>query len=632
MTSNPRPTGIRSRLVSTAIFAALLITAGIGAAWRFGAFDGPMERGRKAYARGLWDETEQIARGILRAAPGELEARRLLARSLARSGRAGQAVPIYRGFSFEQLAGEDLLLLGQSLLEQGDKEHALDALESAVSVDPDDPEILLALMRFREENEQPIVAAELARRVAKLPDGGVVGWVELARLEEVLDSPAEALAAWDEALQLDPTLRKASITPDEAVIRAAKLELRLSRPDRALLRLGNRTDATAERLRSRAHLQLGQVGPAELALERAGGPNSSDPIAHEPSPYVGAAKCAECHDAVASAQRSSRHAKTFRLGTDLAGLELPAEPVPDPGIPEVRHRFLRGDDGRVRVETKAAGDATYLALVDFAFGSGDRGLTLVGRDHAGGGRELRLSHYADGELWDVTFGQAPRPRDEADLVGRSLTLDGVRRCVGCHVTHPGLGIDREGPEAQDGAIGCERCHGPGGNHVKAVELEFSELAIARPKAAVGPAIVGLCADCHKPKGEITREMPAVIRFQAATLAWSRCSTESFGKLDCVSCHDPHRNASTSKSHYESRCLTCHDPAGRVDPKDPRSPDPRMNRVACSVNPRTGCIECHMPADVTSIAHSSFTDHEIKIHRTAPTLPPPSHGKPDTDSE
>ena len=115
-----------------------------------------------------------------------------------------------------------------------------------------------------------------------------------------------------------------------------------------------------------------------------------------------------------------------------------------------------------------------------------------------------------------------------------------------------------GPEAADRAIGCEKCHGPGGNHLLAVAARFPDLAIARPSLASGARVVRICAQCHSPRGKpVEPDDPTSVRFQGTTLTWSRCYTESNDKLDCVTCHDPHRDASTSTAHYEAKCLSCH---------------------------------------------------------------------------
>ena len=192
-------------------------------------------------------------------------------------------------------------------------------------------------------------------------------------------------------------------------------------------------------------------------------------------------------------------------------------------------------------------------MLAYACGSGDRGLTAVGRDEAGQWCELRMSCYAGGLVRDVTTGhdhgagrivgvarQAPE-RGRAEAV-RRLPHDRAKGRAG-----------RRRRAAEDHGIRCERCHGPGGNHLKAVAAELVDLAIARPKLARGEPIVRLCGHCHSPRGRtVSASDPGLIRFQATTLTWSRCYTQSKDQLDCVTCHDPHRNAETSRVFSRSR--------------------------------------------------------------------------------
>ena len=327
-------------------------------------------------------------------------------------------------------------------------------------------------------------------------------------------------------------------------------------------------------------------------------------MAHEPAPYVGSARCAACHAANARRHRDSHHARTFWAGADLAGLPLPDRPLPDPGSAAVVHTLHR-ERGEIQVETQAEG-RTYQALLVYAFGSGDRGLTPVGRDEAGNWCELRMSRYADGPVWDVTTGHEARPATTSDWLGKTVSEDELRRCVGCHTTAPAARTDA-GAGTGDRGIGCERCHGPGGHHLKAVAAGLNDLAIARPRLARGEAIVRLCGQCHSPKGRtVSPTDPFSIRFQATTLTWSRCYTQSQDRLDCVTCHDPHRDVETSPGSYESKCLACHGAAAR----------PR-----CPVNPERGCIGCHMPTVRGAVPHSPFTDHHIRVHPAGPASRP-----------
>ena len=162
--------------------------------------------------------------------------------------------------------------------------------------------------------------------------------------------------------------------------------------------------------------------------------------------------------------------------------------------------------------------------------------------------------------------------------------------------------DRVGPEAADRGISCERCHGPGGNHVAAVELKLNEMFIFRPAADDAPAVIRLCGQCHAPADPSMADPdhPFSIKFQAMTLVKSRCFTESQGAFHCITCHNPHRDASKDASYYESKCLSCH------------SPSKHKGKTACPVNPERNCLACHMPEVKGTIPHSPFTDHNIRI--------------------
>ena len=81
-----------------------------------------------------------------------------------------------------------------------------------------------------------------------------------------------------------------------------------------------------------------------------------------------------------------------------------------------------------------SGDAVAIAVLAYAFGSGERGATLVGRDDRGRVREMRLSLYENQSVWDVTAGQTSPPSGNSDQLGHILTDDELRACFFCHTT------------------------------------------------------------------------------------------------------------------------------------------------------------------------------------------------------
>jgi tetratricopeptide (TPR) repeat protein len=620
-------------------------TALAGWAWWSRAGHPPdlLARARAAYDREDWEAANELARQHLKVARADRDGLRLLARASIRLGSDTAALSTYARLPATDMQVEDLCLLGGSLTREGKRTSAMKVWEDARSRDPGHAETLFELTRAYLAADRLDDAARAAADLAVRP-----GWESRAeallgaiRLER--NDPAGAVEDWRRALgRPRPTVRAGGV-PAPIVPRTefARALLRVGRPDEAReqlrIVLAGTPDDEAFWLLSRVDLQHQDWTAARADLSRSGSFRDDHPLQAEPSPYVGTSRCDGCHAAQFQAQQASRHARTFFRATELGGLELPAGPVPDPADPSVVHALRRDADGRIHQETKASG-RVLRAVVQYAFGSGDRGLTFVGRDPDGRAYEMRLSDYPEvhGEgrgarapaRWDRTSGHPPHPTRVEEYLGQPLPESGVRRCLLCHVTDPRAIVEGTGACASDRSIGCERCHGPGGNHLLAVEGKLVEVdpAIARPTLASGARVVQLCAECHSPRGqEVSREDPTAVRFQGTTLTWSRCFSESGDALDCITCHDPHRNASTSTAHYEARCLECH--SGKVGQtstigravSDRRSSRRRALRDApgrstCPVNPTSGCIGCHMPAVTGVVPHSTFTDHFIRVHR------------------
>ena len=354
-------------------------------------------------------------------------------------------------------------------------------------------------------------------------------------------------------------------------------------------------------LSSRCFLQERSWARAAEAIQAAGSYRRDHPLEPEPAPYVGAASCAECHRATYDAVLESRHGTTFARARDPRSIPLPDRPVPDPGNPEVQHRYQRRDDG-IHVETRV-GDQVFRAVARYAFGSSDRYVTLTGQDEQGRSRMLRMSSYDSprGAGWDISTGLPLHPTRPDQFLGELAEPgDGERRCLDCHTTNFRAIEDNAGPESADHAMGCERCHGPGGNHVLAVEGKFADRAIISPGRAPRETVNRLCGYCHgltQSHGTMGEsDDPGAFRFQGVRLQKSRCYTASDGRLHCVTCHDPHRNAERAAAPYEAKCLSCHD----------------AGKTTCPVNPAKGCVGCHMPRAWWEPTHSFQSDHHIRI--------------------
>ena len=203
--------------------------------------------------------------------------------------------------------------------------------------------------------------------------------------------------------------------------------------------------------------------PESADFDRGAEYRAAHPLEAEPAPYAGAS-VAGCHRSLQRPQQKSLHSRTFRNVEDITeqALPLPNSAVADPHEPNVEHTLKR--EGRtIRFETRVDGQVFRDRSVRLR--SGDRGLTLVGRDEAGQSRELRLSRYADaadtgsrsgsGAGWDLTTGQVAHPGSREECLGHRLPTDTVRACFDCHSTDSRAARDRQGPTTADHGIGCE---------------------------------------------------------------------------------------------------------------------------------------------------------------------------------
>ena len=334
----------------------------------------------------------------------------------------------------------------------------------------------------------------------------------------------------------------------------------------------------------------------------------------ESDEYLGDAVCGGCHTAIGKTYATSRHARTLRpvRAAEHGAWFRSAHAVKDAAL---GYTYLPGvASGRCVIAGRSAGGADVLAA-DYVMGAGRNALTFFSAERPDAWVDMRISYYTRQHKWDFTPGQ--RPGDRFFTRAAGITQEGtrLRACLSCHVTY--LRAGAEGPDIGNShiGIGCERCHGPGRAHINAVERAQKgggriSLAMEAYNRATPERIDVLCGQCHHNASNSVPGDPktenGLPRFEGVALVRSKCFQAS-RTLSCITCHDPHKDAGSESGEYVRQCLTCHAPTAALHGSAARG------GKVCPVNPVTGCIPCHMPAQtIATIPHAKYHNHWIKV--------------------
>lgn len=328
-----------------------------------------------------------------------------------------------------------------------------------------------------------------------------------------------------------------------------------------------------------------------------------------PGRFAGTAACGECHADLVRQQQASAHARTLRsLGQGRAPrAPLSGQPVLDP-LTSAEYRVV-ADQGQAVLQLRSGGLPAQAGL-NWEFGSGQHahGYLIFLPDQTV--VDCRLNWYRSIDGWDFASGQDKPLRGlVTQPLGRVLPPAEVARCFSCHstellaqgATRAGVPGERLRLNLERTVVGvsCERCHGPRADHVERSRRGVPPSPRARLTAA---EVNRLCGECHS-RTDLTSSHEVIARFQPWGLERSECYRQSQGRLSCLTCHDPHGDASQEPGFYDQRCRSCHSAAP--------APTGVAARV-CPVNPRSGCAGCHMARDSKAMLHVTFTDHQIRI--------------------
>ncbi|MGC2550270.1 MAG: multiheme c-type cytochrome [Candidatus Sulfotelmatobacter sp.] len=354
------------------------------------------------------------------------------------------------------------------------------------------------------------------------------------------------------------------------------------------------------------------------------------------SGYVGDAACQSCHsDKVETFHRTSHHLtsrlpeKDSILGSFAAGAN-----VMKTSNPELFFRMEQKGNDFFQTAVEGADPFMTTRTERFAFviGSGGKGQTYLfwkGDDLF----QLPVSYWSE-----LGWVNSPGYRDGTANFSRPI----IPRCLECHGTYfeqippPSNRYSKTGFTV---GITCEKCHGPGREHVQTFSAKLpasANSAIIDPARFSRERQMDLCAWCHAGAGSSLQPAFSYIPGEALDkylalpqpdpsapvdvhgsqvemLERSQCFQKS--GMTCLTCHDVHA-VQHDLSEFSQRCLSCHKSGSAMFPK-------RGHQVA------SDCIGCHMPLQETNLivfdedgkkAKPRVRNHWIKVYSEA--LPSP----------
>lgn len=349
--------------------------------------------------------------------------------------------------------------------------------------------------------------------------------------------------------------------------------------------------------------------------------------------YAGPASCTSCH---------AREAKTYGLTAHAADSSLPnsktirGEFDPDKAVlrtrnPNLAFSMTKGEDGFYQ----NAFDPTNPKQIpfdkrrfDIVIGSGRHGQSYLYWD---GDKlfQLPVSYWSYAQRWV----NSPSFPDGVLHWDRPIGP----RCLECHASYfewQPPPVNRYRKDSLALSINCERCHGPGAQHVarerspKPPKSGSPEVAIVNPASLSRDQQLSLCSLCHAGGGppikppmsyvvgadinEYLKIIPPKIDApvdvhgnQVGALEQSKCFAS--GKLTCSTCHNVHRVQQNADS-FSAKCLTCH----KVS--------------SCGLYPakhealRGKCVSCHMPLGRSRLVTTANAGHSMqaamRTHRIA----------------
>ncbi len=379
-------------------------------------------------------------------------------------------------------------------------------------------------------------------------------------------------------------------------------------------------------LRLSCYLAAFLLGPCLIAAE------VESPVLE--NPRVGDKACYKCHQEKSDSSRQTAHAQTssWPSRATIRGKFDPGSNVLQTSNPNLRYVMKENEKSFTQTAWFKLPPATMLdrtEIFGLVIGAGRKGQTYLYWDDD---RlfQLPVSYWTEVDCWI----NSPGYPDGTPHFERPTPP----RCLECHATsfewRPPT-ENRYDKESLVLGLSCEKCHGPGGQHValyesaSPAELRRTETAIINPAKLSRDRRIDSCALCHGGAGEsLTPPLsfkpgdvlaghvalpvlnPAahldVHASQVQLLKLSRCFQNS-PTMSCSTCHDVHKPQRDAAS-FVAQCMTCH----QVEQCR------LFGKLGGTI--ARGCVECHMPEEKTDQivfnANGKIIQPQVRNHRIA----------------